>query len=461
MKEEEKRRYTGEDFAPVYPLWLLFPITLLFLVILLWFKLVYRLKIIRDPELEKLPPGPAVYLGNHCSMLDFFFMSIAFYPRRIHYVMSNAFLSKWWGPPVIRGLQQIPKSQFFAEAKSVITMKRAVKKGCSIGIYPEGRISLTGRTGYIAPAIGKLVKSFEVPVIAVKEEGFSLRKPLWSKIRRRGDLQVECRLLFTHQEIQDLTAEEIHRRIVEALDYNDNERQLRKGLPFGKSRRLFGRAKLAEGLELILHRCPSCGRELVMESSGNRLFCGECGFGVTLDEYNRLTPERGGWPGESLTSIPDWYDWQAGVMRRRLAAPGYSFSSPGRLTLLAKNSFRAEEGGPVKVCLDAAGIWLEKDGVREKAHQTGEPGPGYWPAEQKETEAAGDRGADEDKVIRYFSAGQLPTVTGTLGCFVDFPGVDTLYRPEFNDRRLPVFWMQAVEALYAGKAENGAKGCPG
>ena len=49
MKEEEKRRYTGEDFAPVYPLWLLFPITLLFLVILLWFKLVYRLKIIRDP----------------------------------------------------------------------------------------------------------------------------------------------------------------------------------------------------------------------------------------------------------------------------------------------------------------------------------------------------------------------------------------------------------------------------
>ena len=47
-----------------------------------------------------------------------------------------------------------------------------------------------------------------------------------------------------------------------------------------------------------------------------------------------------------------------------------------------------------------------------------------------------------------FSPGQLPTITGTLGRYVDLPGLEALYRPEFEDRRLPVFWMQAVEVLY-------------
>ncbi len=445
---EEKRVHPGEDFDKTYPIWLLVPISLLFIVIWGWFKLVYGLRIIRDPALKRLE-GPAVYLGNHCSALDFFFMSIAFYPKRIHYVMSNVFLAKWWGKPVIKGLQQIPKSQFFAEAKSVMTMKRAIKRGCDIGIYPEGRMSLTGRTGYIAPSIGKLVKSFNAPVVIVKEEGFSLRKPLWSAKSRRGKLRLDCRLLLTAAEIGDLSAEEIYRRIVGALDYDDYAEQRAEGAPFGKSRRLSGEGRLAEGLELILRRCPACGRELSMASAGNRLFCEECDFAVTLDEYNRLTPEGGAWPGRALDSIPAWYDWQAAGLRRLLLEPGYHYSSPVRLTILSKDNFQPTDGGPARLCLDRDGVRL----VREPAGFAGgegdsRGGEGSGSDSPGAADGRGEAAPDGPEVLLSFSPGQLPTITGTLGRYVDLPGLEALYRPEFGDRRLPVFWMQAVEVLY-------------
>ena len=56
---------------------------------------------------------------------------------------------------------------------------------------------------------------------------------------------------------------------------------------------------------------------------------------------------------------------------------------------------------------------------------------------------------EKPQQLLHFGAGQLPTITGTLGRFVDLPGLEALYRPFFQDRRLPVFWMQAVEALAA------------
>ena len=410
-RSEGTKKHRGEDFAVSYPFWLLLPIGLLFIVIWGWFKLFYGLKIQREKRLEDLK-GPVIYLGNHCSLLDFFFMSIAFFPRRIHYVMSNVFLAKWWGKPVICGLQQIPKSQFFAEAKSVMTMKRAVKRGCSIGIYPEGRIALTGCTGYIAPAIGKLVKSFGAPVVIVKETGFCLRKPLWARKSRRGPVELDCRLLLNSEEITALSAEEIYERIRNSLAYDDYRRQEEIKTLYGR------RGRLAEGLELILHRCPACGKELAMESAGDRLFCSNCGFAVTLDPANRLTPEKGSWPGPVLEGIPAWYQWQAAEMEQLLTEPGYHFSSPVNLKVLSKETFQERELGPARLNLSAGGIGLEELG--EKPQQ-----------------------------LLHFGAGQLPTITGTLGRFVDLPGLEALYRPFFQDRRLPVFWMQAVEALAA------------
>jgi ribosomal protein S27AE len=45
------------------------------------------------------------------------------------------------------------------------------------------------------------------------------------------------------------------------------------------------RGAIAEHLETLLFICPRCGAMHRMVSSGDRFFCGECGYEVTLSAH--------------------------------------------------------------------------------------------------------------------------------------------------------------------------------
>ncbi len=450
-KTESRREKERYDVR--YPLWILCILAPVMALVWLYLKLFHQMRITVDSRLQEIKDQPWVVLGNHASYFDAPIMTIAFFPKRIHYVMSNSFMATWWGALIIKILQQIPKSQFFVEAKSVIAMKRAVAAGASIGLYPEGRMALTGRLGYVAPSVGKLVKSFGIPVVIVKEEGVSLGRPLWTKEKRRGPIEVQCRLLLTREEIAGQTAEEVYQKIIQALDYNDHQWQLEKGAAYKSSRP-------AEGLEKLLHRCPACGQDFVMLSQGESLICGHCGFTVQMTGHNRLQPAAGfAWPGEALASIPLWYDWQGACLKRRLGQQGEEAQTAVKK---AEQSGAAAEEAATSAATPAAAqaampaiaqAAVEIEVLLKEDFQARPWGTGVLTLKPAGLILTGD---DQERPLPdgpcpgnqiFFPAGLLPTITGTLGSHVELPGLKALYRLRFADPRQPVFWMQAVEAL--------------
>lgn len=439
MNETEKKvesRRQKERYDVRYPLWILCILAPVMVLVWLYLKLFHQIRITRDARLEEIKDEPWVVLGNHGSYFDAPIMTIAFFPKRIHYVMSNSFMATWWGAFIIKVLQQIPKSQFFVEAKSVIAMKRAVAAGASVGLYPEGRMSLTGRLGYLAPAVGKLVKSFGIPVVVVKEEGVSLGRPLWAKQSRRGPIEVHCRLLLSREEIARLTAEEVYQRIVQALSYNDHQWQAEKGA-------LYKCSRPAEGLENLLHRCPACRQDFAMTSQKERLVCTHCGFTVQVSGQSRLQPAAGfSWPAQALESIPLWYDWQGACLKERLTRQEAEVREADRvivqaavdIEVLLKEDFQPRPWGSGLLTLKPEGLTLTSDDKERPLPDGGD-------------NVCGQNGTYGTANQIFFPAGLLPTITGTLGSHVDMPGLKALYRLRFAEPGQPVFWMQAVEAL--------------
>lgn len=475
MSKQEKKaenRRPKERYDVRYPFWILCILAPVMVVIWLYLKLFHQIRITKDPRLEEIKDEPWVVLGNHGSYFDAPIMTIAFFPKRIHYVMSNSFMATWWGAFIIKVLQQIPKSQFFVEAKSVIAMKRAVAAGASVGLYPEGRMTLTGRLGYLAPAVGKLVKSFGIPVVAVKEEGVSLGRPLWAKQSRRGPIEVHCRLLLSREEIARLTAEEVYQRIVRELSYNDHQWQAEKGT-------LYKCSRPAEGLENLLHRCPACRQDFAMTSQRERLVCKHCGFTVQFSGQSRLQPAAGfSWPAQALESIPLWYDWQGACLKERLTRQEAEVREADRamdqagaeamqaeaiqaetmqaeaglprqaaaaairptaetavdIEVLLKEDFRPRPWGSGLLTLKREGLMLTSDDEER-------------PLPDGDGNVCGQGSINGAANQIFFPAGLLPTITGTLGSHVDLPGLKALYRLRFAEAGQPVFWMQAVEAL--------------
>jgi hypothetical protein len=416
MSEHKDTSGHKETFDAEYPLWIKLVLGLVLVFITLYYKIFYRLKIEKD-DFSKIK-GPCIILGNHSAMIDFLLMSLIFFPRRIHFVMSDVFLAKWWGPWVFKTFQQIPKSQFFAETQSVRQMKRVIQAGGSIGIYPEGKMSITQRSGYIAPAIGKLVKSFCVPVILVNTQGVSLIGPLWAKRRRWfGRITLKASVVLSQEEVEASSAAEIYEIICQGLSYDDILWQQ------ATENHFYGTA-LAEQLEGLLHRCPVCDQTHAMVSKGAVFYCRFCGFSTRIDALNRLMIDH--LPGEkekvnpSLTfptTTSHWYDWQGQRIMEKIVEPGFRYCSKAAISRLAKQDYQAESLGDGCLTLTKEGIELQ------------------LPPEHSQESI-------------FFPAGQLPTLTGKLGSYIDLPTASALYRIEFSEVWEAVLWIQATEVLY-------------
>nr|MCR5262348.1 zinc-ribbon domain-containing protein [Clostridiales bacterium] len=116
------------------------------------------------------------------------------------------------------------------------------------------------------------------------------------------------------EEVADLDADEINRRLVSAFQYDEYAWQLERGIRVKYKGR-------AEGLEKILYQCPSCGAEFKMKTSGTELRCSACGKKWTMTELGQLESEDG---EPIFTHIPDWYEWERDNVRREVDNGVYS-----------------------------------------------------------------------------------------------------------------------------------------
>ncbi len=268
---------------------------------------------IRRTGVKGLKP-PYVLLCNHNAFFDMSVSAAATFPHVGNYVVAiDGFIGREW---LLRSVGCICKRKFTSDLLLVRQLSRVMQMKGIAAIYPEARYSLCGTTAPLPEALGPLCKLLKVPVATLICHGHHINHPFWNTRHERGvkPTEAEFKLLFTKEQLNELSADEINRRLVEEFKYDDFEWQWKNKINVDCPDR-------AEGLEKVLYQCPHCKREYRMASEGDRLYCRECGKSWRMSEYGRLGAEDG---ETEFPHIPDWYEWERENVKAEVAAGTYS-----------------------------------------------------------------------------------------------------------------------------------------
>lgn len=270
----------------------------------------YALKINRV-RMEGLKP-PFIVLGNHQAFMDFIVTPLALFPHRANYI-SELEGFEYYGGKFYRMLGALGTRKFVNDMALINNIRKIIKRGDIIVIYPEARYANAGTSTIIPNSVGKLCKMLGVPVVTLNMSGNYLRSPIWNTaVRHQARLKAEITQLFTPQELKAATADEVNEKIRSALAFDEYHYQLENKIKITYKKR-------AEGLEKVLYKCFVCGSEFKMQTEGAKLFCTSCNTVWEMDEYGRLVKN-----GE-YTHIPDFYEWQRAQVIKEIDEGSYNF----------------------------------------------------------------------------------------------------------------------------------------
>ena len=260
---------------------------------------------------EGLKP-PYVLLCNHNAFYDFKVATTAIFPHRANYVIAiDGFIGMEW---LVRRVGGICKRKFTSDINLIKQLKRVIENGDVATIYPEARYSLCGTQSELPESLGQLCKMLRVPVVTINFSGHHIRNPFWNTRKRKLPYtEAKMTQLFTKEEIECASVDEVNEAIRNALAYDDfawqKDNKIKVDEPFR-----------AEGLHHVLYQCPACKTEFRMNSEGERIKCNECGKEWRMTEYGQLEAMSG---ETEFSHIPDWYEWQRQNVRREVREGSY------------------------------------------------------------------------------------------------------------------------------------------
>ena len=262
-------------------------------------KLMFRLEI--DRKNYHPPDGPFIILSNHSSFMDFLIVMLSLYPTKVNAITAQKFFLYKPLHKLLPMMGCIPKNLFDPDVRSIIGIKTVLKRGGRILLFPEGRCACDGVYAGMHKSTGKLIKKLNVPVISCSVDGAYKCMPFWRDGIRAGRVKITISDLFSPDELQSLTIDEINSAIDKRLGRDEDS-------PPKKPFRTFGTKRLAEGLQFILYWCPKCGQEFTTETEGCIINCTACGNAATIDRDMMLTPTQGSIVPEDIHA---WYKKQA------------------------------------------------------------------------------------------------------------------------------------------------------
>lgn len=267
---------------------------------------------IRKTGTRGLKP-PYLVFGNHNSMLDFKMCSIATFPHRTNFIISMDGFVK--NEDLLRQLGVVCKRKFTTDPALVPQLKRIVSYGNIPIIYPEAKLSVDGTTSAMPDNLGRFAKLLNVPIVLLICHGNHIADPCWRTGKPRGKVptEVDMVMLYTKEQTEKLSEEEMNEGILKAFEYDDYKWQRENGIKITTPDR-------AEGLQKVLYQCPHCGKEYRMKTTGNRLYCDACGCSWTMDEYGALHSDT---EPEKFSGIHDWYEWQRVNVREEIERGEY------------------------------------------------------------------------------------------------------------------------------------------
>lgn len=236
-----------------------------------------------------------IILINHQTAFDQFFVGLAF-KGPVYYLASEDLFSNGWVSSLIRYLvEPIPIKKQTTDIQAVKNCLRVVKEGGTIAIAPEGNRTFSGKTEYMNPAIGGLVKKLNLPIALLRIEGGYGVQPRWSDVVRKGKMKAYVSRVIEPEEYKELSADELFSIVEKELYVNE-----------ASVSGMFHHKKSAEYLERAMYVCPYCGLS-VFESHDDIIECKKCNRQIQYLPTKQLKGVGFDFPYEFVLG---WYDYQ-------------------------------------------------------------------------------------------------------------------------------------------------------
>lgn len=274
--------------------------------------------------INEIPKKPALILMNHSSFIDLEIASSIFFNRPMCIVCtSDGFVGK---SLLMRLLGCIPTNKFVTDMTLIKDMHYAIKQGASILMYPEASYTFDGCATTLPQKLGTLVKFLNVPVIMIKTNGAFLRDPLYNCLKKRKvKVSATVETIITEEQIKTLSPEKISAQIQSEFEFDNFRTQQQNKIKVDEPFR-------ADGLERILYKCSSCGKENCLTGKGVEITCASCGKTHTLTEYGFLKAKDG---KDTFVHIPDWFAWERAEVKKELKAGTYLLDCQVKILVMA------------------------------------------------------------------------------------------------------------------------------
>lgn len=370
-------------------------------------KFKYNTKCLTN-ELNK-SKGGIVVIANHGAWFDFVNLA-AFSKRRINFVISKAFYETNKIKGLIDKIKVIPKQQFQTTSVDMKRMKRVVDEGGVLSIYPAGLMTEFGAAIDIPRATARFLKWLDKPIYLAHSDGSYLTMPKWSKITRKGRVEIKITELLSQSKLQSLDETTLEQVINKALDFNDYKWQ-------EKNKIVFKNGSNIEGLENVLYICPNCHQEYTIESfNESTLKCSNCHFVANVDKYGLFCNNS----EESIFRYPtDWYEMEKSLETKKiLSDKTYCLSA---LVDLYKLDSKNKE----YIFINSTTLELNKEGYSFYV----------------------------DNVLKKVSIANVICTPFTPGEYLEIQdGVD-IYRCVFHDGKFVQKWIFALRTFYKMKSK--------
>ena len=311
--------------------------------------------------------GPYIFISNHASRLDYIFTGVPMLPAKMNFVAGYNEFYRSHLAGVFKLLRVIPKKNFTPDHYAVKEMSRVLKADGKVIIFPEGMSSISGANQPVAIGTGKFLKHYKVPVYYSVIKGGYLTSPKYNLKDRLGKVEVVIDRLFTPEQLETLSPEEIEDIVNKAIYHDDYawNKQAKNRYDIGEEG--------AKDLETLLFWCPKCGKQHAMLGEGNVIRCTACGNGASIDETYTMTPL------DETCVIPEtqtqWFNMQREVVKKEVADENFRLTEKVKLGMLPKQGLLKNQEtsilvGEGEITLDRTGLTYEgtRDGEAWSFH---------------------------------------------------------------------------------------------
>ena len=259
-----------------------------------------------------------IYLCQHKSSLDYIYLFAGIKNLNIHVLCGYQNVFQKSLLKLLKHLGVIAKMLYQPDVQATRQMFQAIKRGGSLVIFPEGIQSTSGSTHPINPATKNFIKKAGLPVVLVTFKGSYFSRTRYSTDVKKGKITVTFDKLFSSEDCQNLSQEQLHERLLQRFQYNEFEEFRGEKVAFrGKKPNIYG-------LDNIIFKCPNCQSEYTFSTENDVMTCNKCNFSIKMDEYYDISSINGNLP---FKNIDEWYKWQRKIIAKEILSEDFKLST--------------------------------------------------------------------------------------------------------------------------------------